>query len=904
VAHTPGTRLGVYEFTAPLGEGGMGQVWRARDTKLDRDVAIKVLPEAFAHDADRLVRFTREAKTLAALNHTNIAHIHGLEESSGVTALVMELVEGEDLSQRIGRGAIPLDEALPIAKQIAEALEAAHEQGIIHRDLKPANIKVRADGTVKVLDFGLAKALDPVAASSPEAVNSPTITSPAMTQAGMILGTAAYMAPEQARGTAVDKRADVWAFGVVLCEMLTGRRLFTGATVSDTIAAVLTREPDWTTLPAATPVPIRKLLRRCLEKDRKRRLTDAGAARLEIDDALTAPPTANGPSASGAPTTTASSRGQLPWIAALAVASALIAAMAVPTLRDLRQAPPPAPPEVRVDITTPATDRPSDFALSPDGRQIVYAAADGRVSRLWLRSLATAAAQPLPDTEGGRSPFWSPDSRSIGFSAAGELKRLDLGDQTAQVLARAGDGMGGTWNSDGVIVFAPNTTGVLMRVLASGGASAAATTLVSGQVAHRFPAFLPDGRRFVFYASGHENSSAGIYLGALDGSVPVRLVSTLATALIYLPARASAAGATTTGWVLWVRAAEFVAQRLDHAAAALVGEPVTIAGGLNTDTLTRSGVTAIPGLLAYRPEAQRQAQLTWMDRFGAARGTLGDPHASLTNPRISPDGRRVLVSRTAQGNEDLWLLDGVRASRFTFDTAFERWPVWSPDGVRMAFGSRGAGTFDLHQKVTTGAGNVQVVVASDETKLPTSWSADGRFLLYQRTDPKNQSDLWVTTMTGTQESSVILQTPFIERFGAFSPDGQWIAYQSNESGRNEVYVRTFVPPGATAAAPVGQWQVSTTGGIMPTWRPDGKELYYLDPEGALMAAPVAVRPSSLDPGTPVVLFPTRIVGGGVDAQQGRQYDVAADGRFLINTLLDGADAPIRLVLNWNPEAKK
>ncbi len=337
MALAPGTRLGVYEITAPLGEGGMGQVWRARDTKLDRDVAIKVLPEAFAHDADRLARFTREARTLAALNHPNIAAIHGLEESSpstssgqvGVTALVMELVEGEDLSQRIARGAIPLDEAIPIAKQIAEALEAAHEQGIIHRDLKPANIKVRADGTVKVLDFGLAKALDPAAASSPASMNSPTITSPAMTQAGMILGTAAYMAPEQARGTAVDKRADVWAFGVVLFEMLTGQRLFAGATVSDTLAAVLKTEPDWTTLPAGTPTPLRRLLRRCLEKDRKRRLDSAAAARLEIDDALTPSPTADGASASGASASTASSRGRLPWMVAT-VAAAGMAALAFP----------------------------------------------------------------------------------------------------------------------------------------------------------------------------------------------------------------------------------------------------------------------------------------------------------------------------------------------------------------------------------------------------------------------------------------------------------------------------------------------------------------------------------------------------------------------------------------------
>ena len=349
----------------------MGGVYRARDTKLNRDVALKILPDAFASDPDRLARFTREAQTLASLNHPNIAAIYGIEESPDVRALVMELVEGEDLSLRIARGAIPLDEALPIAKHIAEALEAAHEQGIIHRDLKPANIKVRADGTVKVLDFGLAKALDPAAASSPQAMNSPTITSPAMTQAGMILGTAAYMAPEQARGTAVDKRADVWAFGVVLYEMLTGRRLFTGTTVSDTIAAVLKAEPDWTTLPTDTPPAIRRLLRRCLEKDRKRRLTDAGAARLEIDDALTASPTADGAVASDT-SATAAPRGRLAWMTGLAAAAVLVAAaLAVPAVRYLRETPTPAPPEMRLEIATPATSDVMSFALSPDGRQIV-----------------------------------------------------------------------------------------------------------------------------------------------------------------------------------------------------------------------------------------------------------------------------------------------------------------------------------------------------------------------------------------------------------------------------------------------------------------------------------------------------------------------------------------------------
>ena len=445
MALTPGTRLGVYEITAPLGEGGMGQVWRATDTTLGRQVAIKILPDMFAADPERLARFEREAKTLASLNHPHIAAIYGFEKSPGMHALVMELVEGEDLSQRIARGAIPLDEALPIAKQIAEALEAAHEQGIIHRDLKPANIKVRADGTVKVLDFGLAKALDPAAASTPAAMNSPTITSPAMTQAGMILGTAAYMAPEQARGKAVDRRADIWAFGAVLFEMITGKRAFGGDDVAETLANVINKEPAWDALLPAVPTHVRQTLRLCLKKSSRERVPDIGAVRLALDGAFetTAPPAAL--------TTAASSRGRLSWIVATAAVVGM-AAMAWPTLRYLRQTPTPAPPETRLEIATPATSDLVSFAVSPDGRQIVFVASGDGASRLWVRPLDTTAAQPLAGTDGASYPFWSPDSRSIGFFADGQLKRLDLAGGAPQTLAPAQVARGGTWSADGVIL--------------------------------------------------------------------------------------------------------------------------------------------------------------------------------------------------------------------------------------------------------------------------------------------------------------------------------------------------------------------------------------------------------------------------------------------------------------------
>jgi serine/threonine protein kinase len=874
----------------------MGEVYRATDANLKRDVAIKVLPESVASDAERLARFQREAEVLARLNHPNIAAVYGLERSAGITGLVMELVEGTTLADRIAQRPVPVDEALPIAKQIAEALEAAHEQGIIHRDLKPANIKVRQDGTVKVLDFGLAKALEPRNAGSIEATASPTVTSPAViTGVGVLLGTAAYMAPEQARGNVVDKRADIWAFGCVIYEMLTGRRAFGGENVQDTVVAVMRDEPDWARLPATVPPVLGTYIRRCLYKDPKQRIADVQDLRLALEGAFE--PLSPSTTVSG---TFAGPRRRLAWVGVI-VAALAVSAMAVPTVRHMLETP---LSETRVEIVTPTTGDPTSFALSPDGRQIVFTATGDGTSHLWLRSLATTTAQPLPGTEGARMPFWAPDSRAIGFFAGASLKRLDLNGGAPLTLASiGGTGLGGTWSSSGVILFGTGTgvNAALMRVSATGGDVSAATTVGSQQMGHVAPFFLPDGRRFLFYVRG-ESAVAGIYLGALDSDTSTRLTPA-DSAGVYLP----------PGWLLWVRAGTqtLIAQRLDVEQADLTGEPVTVADAVAIGAGASAAVSAVSvsagGLVSYRSAARSRQQLTWVDRSGAARGTVGDPDATLDFPRLSPDGRRVAVGRTVQGNEDVWLLDDVRMSRVTFDPAADARPLWSPDGRRIVFRSNRTGRGDLYLRLTNGASAEERLVASDEVNNPLSWSSDGRFLLYGRLDAQTGQDLWILPMGGDHTPLVFLKTPFREVYGAFSPDGRWVAYQSNESGRPEIYIRRFVPPEAprtTSAESPGQWQVSTTGGITPVWRSDGNELYYINPAGGMVAVPIAVAGDTLAPGAPVVLFQTRIYGGGMDRQLGWQYDVGPDGRFLINTELDSAPPPITLLQNWDPEAAR
>jgi eukaryotic-like serine/threonine-protein kinase len=854
----------------------MGDVYQATDTKLGRSVAIKFLPEAFSHDNERVARFQREARVLASLNHSNIAAIHGVEQIDGRHFLVMELVWGETLAERIKRGAIPIEEAFPIAKQIAEALEEAHEKGIIHRDLKPANIKVTPDGKVKVLDFGLAKAFELEQADAALS-NSPTI-SMAATNAGLILGTAAYMSPEQARGRTLDKRTDLWALGCVVYEMLTCTPVFRGEDITEILASVVKSEPDWNALPAKTPAPIRRLLRRCLEKDRKRRLDSASAARLEIEEALTVPAVETAP-LPRAPSS------RLAW-SAFTIALLIAAGLA---LVHFREAPPTEPPEMRVEINTPATNDPVSFALSPDGKQIVYVASSEGVSRLWLRSLAVATAQPLAGTEGASHPFWSPDSRSIGFFAVGQLKRLDIGGGRPEVLAKnAPISRGGTWNVAGVILFAPNPASPLFRVAATGGEVAPVTKLDKMQ-SHRFPRFLPGGQQFLFFVPGTPENQ-GIYLGSLDSEVTTRLTGS-DTAGAYL----------SPGWLVWVQGGTLRARRLDVEGRKLVGDPVILADPVAFDPATASGAFSVSdtGMVAYRTGAAGgRRQLGWFDRTGKALGPLGAPDENYpSSPRISPDGRRVAVHRTVQGNRDIWLLDGARASRFTFDAAFDRFPAWSPDGDRIAFDSNRKGVSNLYIK-SVGGDDEELLLESAQNKFVNDWSRDGRFLLFMSGEP---TELWVMSLNGDRKPWLFLKTSFNSEQAQFSPDGRWAAYMSNESGRTEIYVRPFLEGTLGPDNGGGQRQVSTAGGIHPAWRPDGKELYFIAPDSTLMATPVQVRGALLEPGDPIPLFKTHVVVGGVDGGLGRQYDVARDGRILINTVPDdAASSSITLLQNWRP----
>jgi Tol biopolymer transport system component len=880
-----------------LGRGGMGEVYRAYDSQLGRHVALKVLPDIFAADADRVARFTREAHVLAALNHPNIASIYGFHASDDVRALVLELVEGPTLADRIAHGAIPVDEALRIGRQIAEALEVAHEQGIVHCDLKPANIKLRSDGTVKVLDFGLARSLqDAPGDRAPSFIRSAAATHP-----GLIVGTAAYMSPEQAKARPADKSSDVWGFGAVLYEMLTGRRAFHGDDASETLAAVLRQDVDWTALPTSTPTSVRRLLARCLDRDVTRRLRDIREARLVLEDP--GPPTDQDVAASAVHPARAT---RIVWLISAVALIGVIIAAALISMRPAVQVPASAGP-VEFTIEPPAntsfggpqaggTGIATQVAISPDGRSIVFVAGAPPAYHMWLRPLTSAAATAIPGTEGGTYPFWSPDSRFIGFFANGKLKKVPVAGGPVTVLADALSGRGGSWSRDDTILFtqASAAGSGIVRVSSAGGIPIPLTK--PDRAADRrdaFPHFLPDGRHFLYTASTGICCPAPkpsvIMLASLDSpDSPVPLFE------------AESSVSYARGHLVFARDETLMAQPFDADRRQPTGDAFPIAEGVSRqgDRYIAASVSQTGTLVYGRGDSLTAAvQLTWFDRTGHAVGTVGEP-AIINELALSPDERRIAVSlgrpsSPENPNRDIWVIDVARnvRSRHTFDPGMDGTPVWSPDSSAIVFSGLRSGKSAVLRKLMNGAAE-ETLIDGEGYITPTDWSSDGRFLAFTKAQAYN-SDIWILPMFGDRKPFPAAQGDFAETSAMFSPDRRWIAYASNEGGQFNVYVQRF--PSAD-----GKHQVSTNGGSQPAWRADGRELFYLTTDMTITAVPIDTD-GGFEAGTPQPLIPTGAPNPGYGAPIPRLkvYAVTRDGRrFLIAAPRPAAAAPITVIVNW------
>ncbi|HYK22991.1 MAG TPA: protein kinase [Pyrinomonadaceae bacterium] len=876
-----GKQLGHYQVLSMLGSGGMGEVYFAEDTLLKRKVALKLLPAELTANPDRLRRFEQEAQAASALNHPNIITIHEIGQVDGLNFIVTEFIAGETLRQRMATEQMNLAVVLDVATQVAAALAAAHTAGIIHRDLKPENIMLRPDGLIKVLDFGLAK-LTQLSAASPSS-EAPT-RAQMKTDTGMVMGTARYMSPEQARGQEVDARTDIFSLGVVLYEMLTGRAPFEGQTASDVIAAVLKIEPP--RLPDEVPRELEHIISRALRKDPERRYQVVKDLLLDVEDLKQTPSEVSAPSTK--------TRSYLGWIAAMAVLVVVTLVLAIVYFRR-------APIEVRsvrsfilppdktsLNITDSYA---SNLTVSPDGRYLAFTATteEGK-SFLWVRPLDALSAQALAGTDGAYFPFWSPDSRFLGFFADGKLKKIEAAGGPTLTLADAPMARGGAWNRDGVIIYAPAAAGALQQISASGGIPSPVTKRdeARGEMTDRWPYFLPDGQHFLYLRRG-------ITSGESDTAI---YVASLASKESKLLVRVSSNVAYAEGYLLFVREGTLMAQAFDPDRLVTSGDAFPIARQVQSVPSMSYGMFAVSekGVMVYLTgSVSGGSQLTWFDRNGKQLGALGD-QAIYYFPQLSPDGKRVAVTIVdpRNGNQDVWLYELARGlrTRFTVDPADESSPVWSPGGSSIVFASNRKGHFDLYQKVAGGSGNDELLLETGFDKFPTSFSPDGRFLLYRTVDPKTKSDLWVLPLSGDRKPFPFLQTEFAEGAGQFSPDGRWIAYISDESRKDEIYVVPFPGPG-------GKRQISSSGGQLPKWRRDGKEIFYQASNNKLMAAEVNVQRASLDVGAIRPLFEVRGVTGD-------KYDVTANGqRFLINTAVEQkAPSPITLVINWTADLKR
>lgn len=903
-----GTKFGRYEICSLIGAGGMGEVYRARDPKLGRDVAIKVLPAAFSADAERLRRFEQEAQAAGTLNHPNILSIYDVTTHDGSLYVVSELLEGETLRERLTGAALPPRKAIDYALQIAHGLAAAHEKGIVHRDLKPENLFITREGRVKILDFGLAKLIEPTGES---AAQTDVPTRRVHTDPGAVMGTVGYMSPEQLRGATVDPRTDIFSFGAVLYEMLSGRRAFRGDSAADTISAILKEDPPELSETNKNINPgLDRVVRRCLEKNREERFHSASDLAFALE-ALSGTQGSGATTIAAAVATTEASRpglhrkllDRLGWIAAALFLVSTLALAAV----YFRRAEPRAE-TMRFNLPVPEKATFGDaHALAPDGRRLVFVVTGGGgVTSLWVRALDSTVAQELPGTEGASFPFWSPDSRFIGFFAGNKLKKIDASGGPAQTLAEASaEARGGAWGADGTILFTPTFTTPLYKVSASGGAAATPATELDEsrkQTSHRWPSFLPDGRRFLYFSRSTQKEAEGIYVGSLDAKESKFLLNTSQLAA-YAPATAGGA----TGHLLFIRDKTLVAQPFDAGRLQLSGEPLVVVEGV-LNFPGEGGPTAYAafsisanGHLSYLTGKELLTQMVWFDRAGNSLGSVG-PSDNYHEPWLSPDGKRIVVGRGDFQSNDIWLLDVARGTptRFTFDPANDVCPLWSPDGSRIVYSSGRSGKREIYQKISSGAGSDELLLHTEHDAYADDWTTtakDGEFIIYETDDPKTRFDLYVLPLFGDRKPFPFLNSEFNENHAQFSPDGRWVAYVSDEFGRAEVYVQSFPVSG-------GQWQVSTTGGDQPQWRRDGRELFYVTPDKKLMA--VAVTPgASFKAGAPVTLFATRIPTTSLTDDR-NNFVPAADGqRFLVNNLVEeGNTRPITLVLNWAADLKR